>query len=72
LEDQPTEAQILDALKASGPARGARNPAGDREQSSNERQFIEALVKKNRAPSRSTSDGGLQKSPARSRASISK
>jgi outer membrane protein OmpA-like peptidoglycan-associated protein len=45
-EDQPTEAQILDALKASGPARGARNPAGDREQSSNERQFIEALVKK--------------------------
>lgn len=45
-EDQPTETQILDALKARGPARGAQALAGDREQSSDERGFIEALLKK--------------------------
>jgi outer membrane protein OmpA-like peptidoglycan-associated protein len=45
-KDQPTEAQILDALKARGPARGAQALVGDREQSSNERDFIEALLKK--------------------------
>ena len=44
--DQPTEAQILDALKAHGPARGAHEPAGDRERSGDERRFIEALLKK--------------------------
>ena len=45
-EDQPTEAQILDALKARGPARAAHEPAGDRERGSDERQFIQALLKK--------------------------
>lgn len=45
-EEQPTEAQILDALKARGPARAAHASAGDREQSSNERHFIEALLQK--------------------------
>jgi hypothetical protein len=45
-EDQPTETQILDALKARGPARGAHEPAGGRERGSDERQFIEALLKK--------------------------
>jgi outer membrane protein OmpA-like peptidoglycan-associated protein len=45
-EDQPTEAQILDALKARGPARGAQVPADDREGGSNERRFIDALLKK--------------------------
>jgi outer membrane protein OmpA-like peptidoglycan-associated protein len=45
-EDQPTEAQILDALKARGPARGAQVPADDREGGSDERRFIDALLKK--------------------------
>ena len=45
-EDQPTEAQILDALKARGPARGAKEPADDRERGSEERRFIDALLKK--------------------------
>jgi outer membrane protein OmpA-like peptidoglycan-associated protein len=46
-EDQPTEAQILEALKAHGPARDAHDSAGDREPGSDERQFLEALRKKN-------------------------
>jgi outer membrane protein OmpA-like peptidoglycan-associated protein len=46
-EDQPTEAQILDAPKAHGPARDAHDSAGDREPGSDERQFLEALRKKN-------------------------
>jgi outer membrane protein OmpA-like peptidoglycan-associated protein len=45
-EDQPTEAQILDALKARGPARGAHEPADSRGGGSDERRFIEALLKK--------------------------
>jgi outer membrane protein OmpA-like peptidoglycan-associated protein len=45
-EDQPTEAQMLDALKARAPARGAHEPAPDRERSSDERRFIDALLKK--------------------------
>jgi outer membrane protein OmpA-like peptidoglycan-associated protein len=45
-EDQPTETQILDALTARGPARGAHEPAGGRERGNDERQFIEALLKK--------------------------
>jgi outer membrane protein OmpA-like peptidoglycan-associated protein len=46
-EDQPSEAQMLEALKARGPARGTHEPAGDRERGSDERQFLEALRKKN-------------------------
>jgi outer membrane protein OmpA-like peptidoglycan-associated protein len=45
-EEQPTEAQILDALKARGPARGAPESAGDRERDSDERQFVRALLRK--------------------------
>jgi outer membrane protein OmpA-like peptidoglycan-associated protein len=44
-EDQPTEAQILEALRARGPARGAHDPSSDRD-GSDERRFIEALLKK--------------------------
>jgi outer membrane protein OmpA-like peptidoglycan-associated protein len=44
-EAQQTEAQILDALKARGPARG-HEPAGNPARGSDERQFIEALLKK--------------------------
>jgi outer membrane protein OmpA-like peptidoglycan-associated protein len=46
-EDQPTDAQILDALKGRGPARGAHEPAAHREQDAAEREFLEALRKKN-------------------------
>jgi outer membrane protein OmpA-like peptidoglycan-associated protein len=45
-EDQPTEAQILDALKERGPARGAHAPAGDQQHASDERRFIAALINK--------------------------
>jgi outer membrane protein OmpA-like peptidoglycan-associated protein len=45
-EDQPTEAQILDALKTRGPARGVQEPADARERGSDERRFIDALLKK--------------------------
>jgi outer membrane protein OmpA-like peptidoglycan-associated protein len=45
-EDQPTEAQILDALKARGPARAAHEPAGGRQSDDDERQFIRALLEK--------------------------
>jgi outer membrane protein OmpA-like peptidoglycan-associated protein len=45
LAENPTETQILDALKARGPARGAHEPAADR-QRIDERQFIEALLRK--------------------------
>jgi outer membrane protein OmpA-like peptidoglycan-associated protein len=44
-EDQPTDAQILDALTR-GHSRGAHEPAA-REQDAAERQFLEALRKKN-------------------------
>jgi outer membrane protein OmpA-like peptidoglycan-associated protein len=45
--DQPTEEQILDALKARGPARDAHEPTARRERGSDdERRFIEALLKK--------------------------
>jgi outer membrane protein OmpA-like peptidoglycan-associated protein len=45
-EDPPTEAQILDALKARGPARAAHEKVGDQERGVDERQFIEALLRK--------------------------
>jgi outer membrane protein OmpA-like peptidoglycan-associated protein len=45
-EDRPTEAQILDALKARAPARGAHEPAGEGKRGADERQFIDALLKK--------------------------
>jgi outer membrane protein OmpA-like peptidoglycan-associated protein len=45
-EDRPTEAQILDALKTRGPARGAHQSSGEQESGSDERRFIEALLKK--------------------------
>jgi outer membrane protein OmpA-like peptidoglycan-associated protein len=44
--DQPTEAQILDALKARGPARGAHQAADKEKGGSDERRFIAALLKK--------------------------
>jgi len=44
--DQPTEQQILEALKARGPARGAHDSAIDRDRSADERRLIEALLKK--------------------------
>jgi outer membrane protein OmpA-like peptidoglycan-associated protein len=48
--DQPTEEQILDALKARAPARGAHEPAADaaagRERGGEEQKFLEALLKK--------------------------
>jgi outer membrane protein OmpA-like peptidoglycan-associated protein len=46
-QSQPSEAQILDALKARGPARGAHESAALREQDSDERQFLEELRRKN-------------------------
>jgi outer membrane protein OmpA-like peptidoglycan-associated protein len=46
-QEQPTETQILNALTARGPARGAHEPAADRERDSDERRFIDALLKKN-------------------------
>jgi len=45
-EDQPTEAQILDALKARGPARAAHEKASEQGRGFDERQFIEALIRK--------------------------
>jgi outer membrane protein OmpA-like peptidoglycan-associated protein len=46
-EDQPSEAQILDALKARGPARGAHEPAAAREHDSEAQQFLATLRRKN-------------------------
>jgi outer membrane protein OmpA-like peptidoglycan-associated protein len=47
-EDQPDEAQILNALKNRGPARGAHEPAAGREErDGEERQFLAALRRKN-------------------------
>jgi outer membrane protein OmpA-like peptidoglycan-associated protein len=45
-QDRPTEAQILDALQTRAPARGVHEPSGGRERSSDERRFIDALLKK--------------------------
>jgi outer membrane protein OmpA-like peptidoglycan-associated protein len=45
--EDPTEAQILDALKTRAPARGVHEPAGGGVRSSDERQFIDALRRKN-------------------------
>jgi outer membrane protein OmpA-like peptidoglycan-associated protein len=45
-QDQPTESQILEALKARGPARAVVNSPAERERAAQERRFIEALLKK--------------------------
>ena len=44
--EDPSETQILDALKERGPARGVRQPATAAEHATDERQFIEALRRK--------------------------
>jgi hypothetical protein len=59
-ENQPTKAQVLDALTAREPARGVHEPAGHRRRDGDERQFIETLLKKSRAPSRSTTGEGYE------------
>jgi outer membrane protein OmpA-like peptidoglycan-associated protein len=45
-QDQPTEAQILDALKSHGPGRAVQDSSAERERAAQERRFIEALLKK--------------------------
>jgi outer membrane protein OmpA-like peptidoglycan-associated protein len=46
-QDQPTEAQILDALKARGPARAGHDSPVESRQADEDKRFIEALRKKN-------------------------
>jgi outer membrane protein OmpA-like peptidoglycan-associated protein len=45
-EDQPTEAQMLQALKAHGPTRSEHNNPADNGEGGDERRFVEALLKK--------------------------
>ena len=45
-EDRPTEAQMLEALRAHGPTRAALNDPADDQKRSDERRFVEALRRK--------------------------